>query len=75
VIEFGDIAGKMLALHLVVGAEQEPFEIRQRDVDRGEQDMGRLVLLATRGRGVVEALLVEIPIPLPASFTSIREVP
>ena len=66
VVEFCDITLEVFALDPVVGSEQEPLQAGQRDMDPGEELVGGLVLFGQLDGGVGEAVLLHMPVSVPA---------
>src|ERR1035441_4797815 len=66
VVEFGDITFEVFAFDPMVGSEQEPLQVGQRDMDPGEELVGGLVLLGQLDGGVGEAVLLDMPVSVPA---------
>jgi hypothetical protein len=57
---------EMLSLHLVMGARQKPLQVRECDVNPREKTVRRLILLGQGGCSVLEALLLQAAITVPA---------
>src|ERR1700738_515850 len=56
----------MFSLDLVMGAEQKPFQVRERDVNPREKTVRRFLLLGDSRCRVFKALLLEAAITVPA---------
>ena len=56
----------MFVFDLGVSSQQEALEVGQRDMHPGEQFVGGLTLLGQRDGSVPEAVLLDMPVTLPA---------